>query len=212
MEFYPDTVILGGGDYPSHPVPKHLLRETGRVICCDGAAMEYVRREGIAPWRIVGDGDSLDKTFCGRYADIIRQIPEQDTNDQTKATRYALAHGARCIAYLAATGRREDHTLGNISLLLDYMRLGLDVRMFTDHGVFVPCHNHYEAVCLPETQVSIFRFGVTHLHAEGLRYPLSDFTSWWQGTLNATIGSSFVIDGEGDFLVYQTYETKKIEE
>lgn len=208
MDFLPDTIILGGGDYPSHPVPLQLLRGGARVICCDGAVEGYLKNEGRAPWRIVGDGDSLPADIERQYADIIRRIPEQETNDQTKATRYALEHGARSIAYLGATGRREDHTLGNISLLLDYMRMGLEIRMYTDHGVFIPCHGQFQAECQPETQVSIISFGAKDLKADGLRYPLSDFTSWWQGTLNAATGTSFKITGQGDYLVFLTYEPK----
>lgn len=206
--FRPDIVILGGGDYPQHAIPLQLLREAECVICCDGAAEGFIDREGKAPWRIVGDGDSLPSDFKAKYADIIRCIPEQETNDQTKATRYALEHGARGIAYLGATGKREDHTLGNISLLIDYMRMGLDVRMYTDHGVLIPCHDQFHADCLPETQVSIISFGARDLQAEGLRYPLSDFTSWWQGTLNAATGTSLTISGLGDYLVFLTYEPK----
>ncbi len=206
--YKPDTVILGGGDYPTHPIPLQILKEAERVVCCDGAVEMYLLREGKEPWQIVGDGDSLAEDLSERYADITTRIPEQETNDQTKATHYAMEHGARRIAYIGATGRREDHTLGNVSLLMDYMHEGVEVRMYTDYGVFIPCHNHFEALCQAETQVSIFNFGATQLHGTGLRYPLSDFTSWWQGTLNAVTGDSFCIEGEGDFLVYMTYELK----
>lgn len=206
--YKPDTVILGGGDYPTHPLPLQILQGAERVICCDGAAGAYILHEGKRPWRIVGDGDSLKEDLRQKYADIITRIPEQETNDQTKATHYAKEHGAQRIAYIGATGRREDHTLGNISLLMDYMHEGLEVRIYTDHGVFIPCHNHFEAECALETQVSIFNFGATHLQGEGLRYPLSDFTSWWKGTLNAATSTHISIEGEGDFMVYGTYEVK----
>lgn len=210
MDFHPDTVILGGGDYPAHPCPLRILREAERVICCDGAAQAYLQHEGKAPWRIVGDGDSLPESLLTCFPDIIRRFAEQDTNDQSKATRYALAHGAHRIAYVGATGRREDHTLGNISLLMDYMRMGAEVRMYTDHGVFIPCHNRFEAESPLETQVSIFNFGAIHFRATGMRYPLSDFTSWWQGTLNANTAPHFMVDAEGDFLIYLTYEQKSV--
>jgi len=208
MTFQPDTIILGGGDYPSHPMPLQMLKEAKRVICCDGAAESFILNEGRTPWRIVGDGDSLPEKFYQRFKDIIHRIPEQDTNDQTKATRYAMSHGAKRIAYIGATGRREDHTLGNVSLLMDYLRMGLDVRMYTDHGIFIPVHDYIQMDCLPETQVSIFSFGAQGLHAEGLRYPLSDFTSWWQGTLNACVCNGFSVKGLGDFLIYTTYKQK----
>ena len=60
--------------------------------------------------------------------------PDQETNDQTKAVNYLMEKGFRRIAIVGATGRREDHTLGNISLLMEYMRMGQKYVMYTDYG------------------------------------------------------------------------------
>lgn len=207
-DWTPQVVILGAGDYPTSPLPLHFLRTTPLVVCCDGAAEAYIQHEGKAPWRIVGDGDSLPPHLRQLYAPILRLTPhDQDTNDQTKATRYVHRHHLTRIAYLAATGRREDHTLGNISLLIDYARMGLDVRMITDHGIFHPAPTGHITLHLPlRTQLSIFAFGATHLQATGLRYPIHDFTSWWQGTLNETTLPQVIIQAQGPFLVYYTTE------
>ena len=88
------------------------------------------------------------------------------------------------IAIVGATGKREDHTLGNISLLIDYMRTGAHVRMLTDYGIFIPCHDTCSFPSQPGQQISIINFGAHNLRGKGLVYPLSDFTNWWQGTLN----------------------------
>lgn len=224
QNFTPDVVILSGGDYPSHNIPLKLLKEAQKVVCCDGAVFNYYPHYG-KPWRIVGDCDTIfnskDKLRCTileQCRDIIRRYEEQDDNDQTKAVRYCLEHGLRRIAIVGATGGREDHTLGNISLLLEYERMGAEVRLYTDHGLFLPCHNHIEfEVHIPKgfeivsdhdayrqksTQISIFNFGAKNLKSKGLRYPLSDFSQWWQGTLNEAISSPFSIDADGDFLIY----------
>ena len=57
---------------------------------------------------------------------ILHRISDQETNDQTKAVNFLLAQGKRRIAIIGATGNREDHTLGNISLLSDYLRAGAE--------------------------------------------------------------------------------------
>jgi len=223
-EYQPDVVIVGGGDFPSHPLPLYLLQHAPRVVCCNGAAFGYVPCFG-KPWRIVGDCDSIlspqtaeQRDILESNRDILRRFEEQDNNDQTKAVSYCLAHGLKRIAIVGATGGREDHTLGNISLLLEYERMGAEVRLYTDHGLFLPCHNQIELdVPIPEgfhamsdsdatrqksTQISIFNFGARHLRGEGLRYPLSDFTQWWQGTLNEALSSPIRITAEGDFLLF----------
>ena len=121
----PQAVVLGAGNYPQHCIPLALMRQCPRVVCCDGAAGEYIRTEGRLPWRIVGDGDSIPAELKAQCSHILFLETEQETNDQTKATRLLHAEGIRRIAYLGATGKREDHTIGNIALLLTYQRMGL---------------------------------------------------------------------------------------
>jgi thiamine pyrophosphokinase len=180
------------------------MKEAKYVVCCDGAANEYLNR-GLRPWRVVGDCDSLSPEATQIFKDIVRRNPDQETNDQTKAITYLADKGLRRIAIVAATGRREDHTLGNISLLIEYMRQGLDVRIYTDYGVFIPCQDTCTFECPIGTAISIFSFGTQGMTAEGLRYPLRDFTSWWQGTLNTADAPTFTIGCKGEYLVYLNY-------
>lgn len=199
-----EALILGNGDYPTHPYPLGLLAQTAYVVCCDGAADEYIRR-GFTPDAIIGDGDSLSPQNRKRFASIFHQIDDQETNDQTKAVNFLLAQGKRKITIVGATGRREDHTLGNISLLMDYFRAGADVRMVTDYGIFIPAQNSRTFAARRGQQVSIFNFGAQGLQGEGLVYPLSDFTNWWQGTLNETTSCEFTIRATGEYLVFQEH-------
>lgn len=199
--YTPEAVILANGEYPTCPVPLTMLEEASFVACCDGAANEYISR-GHTPDVIVGDGDSLSTEYHKRFSPIIHQIPDQETNDQTKAVRYLQKRGFRRIAIVGATGKREDHTLGNISLLLDYMRSGMEVRTITDYGVFVPAKDTQTFAAHPGQQISIINFGAKGLKGEGLVYPLSDFTNWWQGTLNEATSNRFTIQCTGEYLVF----------
>ncbi len=196
-----DAVILANGDYPTAEVPLRILAEARFVACCDGAANNLISR-GRIPDIIVGDGDSLSAENRTLYGGILHRITEQESNDLTKTVMLLAGRGMRRIAILGATGKREDHTLGNISLLMEYMRAGLHVRMFTDHGLFIPCRDTATIPCGAGRQISVFNFGARNLRADGLRYPIRDFTSWWQGTLNECVGESVTIHAEGDYLVY----------
>lgn len=200
-----ENVILCAGDYPSHPRSLSVLRSAKRVVCCDGAAAAFIEHEGKRPWSIVGDGDSLSATLKVQCADILHSVEEQESNDQTKATRFLMKKGYRKIAYVGATGKREDHTLGNISLLMEYLSWGLDVRMYTDYGCFVPCHNVFKMRLSVGTQISIFNFGAIQLQSTGLRWPVRDFSNWWMGTLNEVSLPDVEIQGEGNFLVFVNY-------
>ena len=82
-----EAVILANGEYPVHPLPLQVLADAKYVVCCDGAANEYISR-GHTPDIIIGDGDSLLPEYKKRFSSIIHQIPDQETNDQTKAVHY----------------------------------------------------------------------------------------------------------------------------
>ena len=199
-----DAVILGNGEYPTHSMPETMLIMAPYVVCCDGSADEHIRR-GFTPDAIIGDGDSLSPDNKERFRTIFHQIDDQETNDQTKAVHFLLDQGKKTIILVGATGKREDHTLGNISLLLDYMKSGMEVRTITDYGVFVPAKDTQTFAAHPGQQISIINFGAKGLQGEGLVYPLSDFTNWWQGTLNEATSDEFTIHCMGEYLVFLAF-------
>lgn len=202
--FIPEAVVVCAGEFPVSPIPLGMLSSCSKIVCCDGAANEYIA-SGLPLWRIVGDCDSLLPEYLRDYSEIIRRFLDQETNDQTKAVNYLRSHGIKKIAIVAATGRREDHTLGNISLLIEYHKQGVDARIYTDYGVFLPVTGCVELECSVGTQISIFNFGAKGFKSEGLKYPIYDFTQWWQGTLNETTSSLVRIEAEGSYLIFVNY-------
>ncbi len=204
MEYPFEAVVVAGGDYPTAPQPLEVLHNAPFVVCCDGAADRYIAT-GHVPDAIVGDGDSISAYNRTKYASRLHIVAEQETNDQTKAVNFLLGKGMRHIAIVGATGRREDHTIGNISLLIEYARAGAQVRSFTDHGVFIPCNGDTTLKCRKGQQVSIFSITAKNLSAEGLLYPIYDFTNWWQGTLNECTGEQFTIYAEGEYLLFVNF-------
>ena len=204
MEYPFEAVVVAGGDYPTAPQPLEVLHNAPFVVCCDGAADRYIAT-GHVPDAIVGDGDSISAYNRTKYASRLHIVAEQETNDQTKAVNFLLGKGMRNIAIVGATGRREDHTIGNISLLIEYARAGAQVRSFTDHGVFIPCNGDTTLKCRKGQQVSIFSITAKKLSSEGLLYPIYDFSNWWQGTLNECTGEEFTIHAEGEYLLFVNF-------
>ena len=198
------AVVLAGGDYPTSEQALRVLHNAPYVVCCDGAADRYIAT-GHVPDAIVGDGDSISASNRAEYAHLLHIVTEQETNDQTKAVNFLLGKEMRNIAIIGATGRREDHTIGNISLLIEYARAGAQVRSFTDHGVFIPCNGDTTLKCRKGQQVSIFSITARELSAEGLLYPIYDFSNWWQGTLNECTGEQFTIHAEGEYLLFVNF-------
>ena len=189
-------VILAAGDFPHSPAPLRALREADLRICCDSAA-EALVAFGLQPDRIVGDLDSLSADFRMRYARIVTHIAEQDDNDLTKAFHLALAAEPSRITIVGATGKREDHTLGNVSLLLDYARdASCPVEMLTDYGCFTAIFDTATLPAIPGQQVSIFAFdNRLKITSAGLKYPTGAvcFDTLWKATLNEALSEKFTL-------------------
>lgn len=204
-----DAVILASGDFPMHNVPLAVIGGARMLVACDSAG-EQLLQCGIVPTAIVGDCDSMSAAFRQEYKDIIYRVDEQDYNDLTKATRFCISRGCRRIAYVGCTGKREDHTLGNISLL-GFFRSELHIApvMFTDYGTFVPASGETVFSTFARQQISIFNLSCTHLEGEGLRWQPYPFKALWQGTLNEAVGDKVTLRGDADYIVFLTYERKE---
>jgi thiamine pyrophosphokinase len=201
------TVILANGQYPSHAVPVGYLEEADLIVCCDGAAEKLVSH-GMDPGIITGDLDSVSPELKRKYKSILVHDGDQETNDLTKAVKWCISQGINEIAILGATGIREDHTLGNISLLADYNR-DIKAIMLTDTGSFQVFYRTVTIDSFPGQQVSLFSLDPNMaVTSHGLRYPLQDLklASWWRGTLNETTGDSFTLIFEGGtMIVFKEY-------
>ena len=201
------AVILADGSFPVHHYPLSFLRDAEHIICCDGSA-ESLFLAGLEPEAIVGDLDSLAPGIEERFADRLFKDSEQDTNDLTKAVRWCINKRYEEIVILGATGKREDHTIGNISLLAEYAR-EIKVIMVTDTGTFMPLLKSSVVKCFPGQQVSIFSINPeTAVTSKGLKYQLQNLKlhNWWRATLNEAEGDSFELQFDGGpLIVYQKF-------
>lgn len=208
-----DMVIVANGSYPENEVGQTIIRHARHLIACDGAALSLIDH-GIRPGQmtVVGDGDSLSAELKTRLNFL--HMAEQDDNDLTKATRHVatlphIQEGSR-IAYLGATGKREDHTLANISLMMRYYsEFHLQPVMITDHGYFIPTQGNSTFKTFARQQVSIFNFGCKQLKSKGLVWDSFAYDALWQGTLNEAQGDEISFQADGPYLVYLTFEGKR---
>lgn len=205
---YFDTVILANGEPPARPEALQLLHNARIIVCCDGAAGNLAAL-GIEPTVIVGDGDSITPELAAQYADRLRPDRSEEYNDLTKAANYCEEQGIHRFAIVGGGGRREDHLLGNISLLNSYSRKS-EVVMVTNFGIFTPIHTTTTFHCPVGQPVSVFCFTPeTRITYHNLRYPacLRRFAQLWEGTLNVTEADTFTIElhDAGDVIIYQAF-------
>ena len=222
------AIILANGLFPKREEALQALLQSPLLICCDGAYNKLVasqlfsHAQVLPEVHVVGDGDSL-KAEVRQHPSFPTQFvsgyDDQETNDLTKAVKYAVTLGVTHVVILGATGLREDHTLGNISLLAQYADMKgatdvpIKVRMYTDYGYFTPISETTTFASFARQQVSVFSLTPeVYLTSEGLRYPMQhrQLRYWWEATLNEAIGEKFTVsmEGQGTVLVYQTHAAK----
>lgn len=214
-----DAIILAAGDFPTNDVPLEILRNNTPLIVCDSALEEVIAYNNeqskelyLQPTAVIGDGDSLHSTLKEQYKDIWHQVSEQDDNDLTKATKFAIENfKPKSIAYIGATGKREDHTLGNISLMKYYFdHLEISPVLITDYGWFVVGKGECDFESFTGQQVSIFNCGCKDLTSKGLKWNIYPFNELWEGTLNEATADRFKLNGDGEYIVFRTFKKKII--
>jgi thiamine pyrophosphokinase len=201
MKMEKSIVIICDGDFPKKEYPRYLVSSADFIICCDGALVKFLRHSKKIfgaerlPDLVIGDMDTLSDAMQKRYSDIIVRESEQDHNDQTKAVRWALDNieNISSIHILGATGGRADHTIGNLSLLMEYTRMfdldGIDIEAVSDDCTAFPVNDTIEIDCGEGRQMSIFSPDSTlRIKSEGLMYRTDEvvFDNWWKATLNKT--------------------------
>ncbi len=194
-----DIVIICDGNFPKTEYPRYLIRCADFIVCCDGALTKFIRNsKGIfgterLPDLVIGDMDTLSVQMQKKYASIIIKENEQDHNDQTKAIRWVLNNirDIEAIHILGATGGRADHTIGNLSLLMEYTRMfdlkDIILESVSDEGTAFPITDTFEFECGQGREISIFSPDNTlKIKSTGLEYPTEDvvFDNWWKATLN----------------------------
>jgi len=211
----PLVVVLANGSFPQTRRARRYFDDADVLVCCDGAAKQALDA-GRVPDVVVGDLDSLAPEYKEKLLDKIVQVEEQETNDLVKAFRYCLRQNWRDLVILGATGKREDHALGNIALLADFATQVDSISLETDYGRFVAMTKPGELPTRPGAQISIFSFDPNQeITSQGLKYPLRrlKLPRWHTATLNEALSDSFSLQFEptSPLLIYFADEKKNKE-
>lgn len=213
-DMFSATVILADGEAPSHSVPVAILLNAARIVACDAAWRTAVKL-GRIPDAVVGDCDSLtaeDMAELDRNGVPVIRDAEQDTNDLCKAFRYVMRSiGAGRIVVLGATGKREDHAIGNIFHLTDFAAINPSISLVTDSGVFepvMPPGREWDDELNVGRPISVFAAHPdTVMTSDGLKWSLDGvrFDTLWRGTLNRSISPHFRIGADHPVIVFRPH-------
>lgn len=124
-------VIIGGADIHCYEKARGELSEHDFYIFCD-SGLRHAEGLGVVPDLVVGDFDSYSKP--DGVADLIVLPREKDDSDTVFAAKEGLKRGFEEFLLLGAAGRRLDHTLCNVSILLMLEREGKKACLSDDYS------------------------------------------------------------------------------
>ncbi len=206
------NIIIANGEFPSHPFMLELIKNAKTLICCDGA-IHKLSSHRITPDYIIGDCDSLQILEDGILNDRIIKLPDQNTNDLTKAVDFAcLELQLDNLIILGATGLREDHTIANIALLSEYINKVDEISIISEYGIFTVHNKSTKLSTIQGQQISFFTLDhESSISCNELKWSLKShkFRKWYQGTLNEATSNHINIEIAGTIIVYRTFEIKK---
>ena len=165
------AVIFGAGE---QNISQLTLPENALVWAADGG-LSYCEKLGINPDFIIGDFDSLG--FVPEKAVILPV--QKDITDMAAAVEKAEALGCDTFYIYGGTGKRLDHTLANISLLIGLSHKGKKAYLCDrDYTVTAVTNGEIRFDAHEKGVISVFAadeqvHGVTE---EGLLYSLDNAT------------------------------------
>lgn len=159
---------------------KQALKEVDYLICVDGGA-NYAALSSRMPDLVIGDLDSISPenlNRCDNAGCVIERYPcEKDETDLElallRAEERACLLGEQDIWLYGATGKRIDHFLGNVALMLAYARKGYRIRVIDpEHELWI-VQGREEIWGSPGQELSLISLSEKAVvTTEGLYYPL----------------------------------------
>lgn len=125
------TLIYGNGEALSPSVFAAIQPHITHWVAADGGA-QHVLAHNIIPDVIIGDMDSF--TTSEDLEHLVMTDPDQETNDLEKALLYCQKNSRHHIWIAGATGLRVDHTLKNLSVLLQFNPVFSSLRLVDNFG------------------------------------------------------------------------------
>jgi thiamine pyrophosphokinase len=168
------VLILCNGAPPSRALCRKEAKKADLIIAADGGA-EVARRYDVTPDFIIGDLDSVSPG-TRRFFRLVPtlKISRQDNTDLEKSLDFAVAQRPDQMTILGATGKRIDFTLGNLSVIWNYVTR-TNISFAGDGWTAMPIGKKCSMRARRGTTVSLVPFGrCSGITLRGLRYHLNN--------------------------------------
>ncbi|MFC6877743.1 thiamine diphosphokinase [Flavobacterium myungsuense] len=204
------ALIIANGASCNEELLGQLLEWSPLVIVLD-AAIERVIDLNIKVDVVLGDFDrgfNPHELLQSQYPIEIIHTPDQNKTDLEKAFDYLIERKIPAVNVVWATGKRADHTITNLTTIIQY-RDSLKIVILDDHSKVFLLPKKFEKWYTANTPISLIPVGrVSGIHSENLFYPLKNDSltiGYKTGSSNHVTkdGIVTILHEEGDLLLME---------
>ena len=200
--FNDPVTVLANGSFPSHPIAKKYLNKSGTIICTDGAADKLIG-SGRNPDIIIGDFDSTSIKSKDRIGKWI-ETRDQNKTDLEKTFEWCIMNNIKKIVLLGSSGKREDHTIGNLFTLAKYHD-EIQCEIITNHAKIICVSGENYIFADTNQNISIIATEpIERITLDGLQYNIKNesLLPSTRAISNKAISDKFYLESTGKVLVF----------
>ena len=207
------ALIIANGASCNPELLGQLLEWSPLVIVLDNA-IERVHELNIKVDVLLGDFDNeFDaSSFIALQQPIeVVRTPNQNKTDLEKAFEYLIERKIPAVNVIWATGKRTDHTITNLTSIVQY-RNNLKIVILDDHSKVFLLPRKYQKWYVAKTNISLIPVGnVSGITTQNLMYPLQNeilTMGYRTGSSNEVLEDGIVeiTHTEGDLLLMECFD------
>lgn len=190
------TIIIGNGEINNYDIIREYF-DQAYIIACDGG-VKHCRAMMIMPNIMVGDFDSANKEdaeFFENLGVLKEKFPvKKNETDMEIAINMAIDKNSTEIYIVGGLGRRFDHSLANVHILLRPVRLGIRTCLLDENNIITLVEDSIDIVGEKGQTVSLIPLTteVKGITTKNLEYALTNATM----EIGHSLGVSNVMNGD----------------
>lgn len=183
------TLVVSGGVVDTGFAGEYLCRQKFDTVICADAGLDSAYRLGLPVHYAMGDFDSVSKEVLASYKTEEKQgvrteftpyPPEKDATDTHIVLDWVVKRQPEEIVILGATGRRLDHFLANVHILMQPLMQGIPTYIVDKYNKLYMIDHDYllkrEELFGKYVSLIPFTEQVTGVCLKGFRYGLENGT------------------------------------
>jgi thiamine pyrophosphokinase len=204
------ALIIANGAECSGDLLGQLLEWSPFIIVLDNA-IERVIKLDLKIDVLLGDfDDDFDTQYYKekQFPIEIVNTPDQNKTDLEKAFDYLIERKIPAVNVVWATGKRADHTITNLTSLVQY-RNKLKIVILDDHSKVFLLPQNFQKWYTAKTIISLIPIGkVSGITTQNLKYPLEEESltiGYRTGSSNEVVNDGIVVinHSQGDLLLME---------